>query len=161
MTDPVFGTDLGRVEQEVGRLAEEAATRADALHAVSRQVSAISITEASRDGVVRVTVDATGAVTNLEISDRSRELPGAVLASKVLTTMRTAQARISGRVADIVAESGIHDPATASALVSSYEQRFPEPQPPWANQVRPSAAPSRPKRADQNDDDEWDAAVTE
>lgn len=172
MTDPVFGVDELRTEQELQRWAAAAAAKAEKYQVVSQQVATVAITEVSRDGVVRVTVDATGALANLEIADQHRDLPGAALAASVLATMRKAQSRIAGRVSEIVAEVGVEDKGTASALVSSYQQRFPEPEPetpPWAAQVRPPAPPhaappppQAPARRRVDDDEDWEGpSVTE
>ena len=186
MTDPVFGVDEMRTEQEIQRWAAAAAAKAEKYQAVAQQVATVHITEVSRDGIVRVTVDATGALVNLEIAEQHREVAGAALAATVLATMRKAQARIAGRVSEIVAEVGVEDKGTASALVSSYQQRFPEPEPetpPWAAQVRPSAPqphqpapppppqqplrrpvepPQQPARRRVDDDEDWEGpSVTE
>lgn len=173
MTDPVFGVDEMRTEQELQRWAAEATAKAEKYQAVSQQVAGVNITEVSRDGIVRVTVDATGAVVNLEIADQHREVVGAALAASVLATMRKAQARIAGRVSEIVAEVGVEDRGTASALVSSYQQRFPEPEPetpPWAAQVRPpqpaqqapAPPPQQSARRRVDDDEDWEGpSVTE
>ncbi|GAA3887237.1 YbaB/EbfC family nucleoid-associated protein [Saccharothrix violaceirubra] len=163
MTDPVFGTDEVRTEQEIARWAEGVAKKAERYQDLNRRVADVTIREVSRDGLVRLTVDATGALRELEISDKSREVGGASLAASIMATMRRAQSRISGAVAEAVAEAGIVEPGTAQALVSSYERRFPEPKadvPPWADQVRPSAPP--PSRRTAPDDEDWDGpSVTE
>ncbi|WP_433269618.1 YbaB/EbfC family nucleoid-associated protein [Actinosynnema sp. CS-041913] len=163
MTDPVFGGDEVRTEQEIARWAAGVAAKAEQYQAVSRQVAEVNVNEVSKDGLVRLTVNAAGALQNLEISDKAREVSGASLAASIMTTMRRAQSRIAGAVAEIVTAVGVQEPGTADALVSSYRQRFPEPAsdtPPWADQVRPSAPP--PARRPVQDDEDWDGpAVTE
>ncbi|GAA1335271.1 YbaB/EbfC family nucleoid-associated protein [Saccharothrix algeriensis] len=163
MTDPGFGGDEVRTEQEIARWAEGVAAKAEKYREVSRQVADVTVDEASRDGLVRLSVNAAGALQHLDISERSRELSGAALAASIMTTMRRAQSRIAGRVAEIVAAAGVEEPGTADALVSSYRQRFPEPAsdaPPWADQVRPSPPPAR--RPAHDDEEDWDGpSVTE
>ncbi|RKT53053.1 YbaB/EbfC family nucleoid-associated protein [Saccharothrix australiensis] len=163
MTDPVFGGDEIRTEQEIARWAAGVAAKAEKYQAVSRQVADVTVDEASGDGLVRLSVTASGALASLEISDKSREVSGAALAATIMATMRRAQSRLAGRVSEIVAAVGVDEPGTAEALVSSYRRRFPEPAPdapPWADQVRPSAPP--PARRPVQDDDDWDGpAVTE
>ncbi|WP_306749073.1 YbaB/EbfC family nucleoid-associated protein [Saccharothrix yanglingensis] len=164
MTDPVFGGDEVRTEQEIARWAAGVTAKAEKYQEMSRQVAGVSITEVSRDGLVRLTVDATGAMQTLEISERASG--GAQLAATILTTMRRAQSRIAGAVSDVVGAVGIREPGTADALVSSYRRRFPEPPsdtPPWADQVRPTAPPPPPPtRRPVQDDDDWEGpSVTE
>ncbi|MBB5957683.1 acetyl-CoA acetyltransferase [Saccharothrix tamanrassetensis] len=163
MTDPVFGGDEVRTEQEIARWAAGVAAKAEKYQVLSRQVADVKINEVSRDGLVRLSVAASGALENLEISDKAREVSGAALAASIMTTMRRAQSRIAGAVSEIVTAVGVEEPGTVDALVSSYRQRFPEPSsdtPPWADQVRPSAPP--PARRPVQDDEDWDGpSVTE
>jgi DNA-binding protein YbaB len=129
MSEPVFGVDGARTEQELDRWAAQVAERAERYQDMQRQVSAISSTESSSDGVVRVTVDSGGVLTDLRITDAARELAGQQLASLVLTTMRRAQSRLTGQVAEIMETTVPEDAQTVDAVVSGYRQRFPEPEP--------------------------------
>ncbi|GAA3868824.1 YbaB/EbfC family nucleoid-associated protein [Saccharothrix violaceirubra] len=146
--------------EEIERWTRAAETNAANLRTVADRVAAVRVTETSRDGLVRVTVEPSGAVSGLEISDRCRGMSGAELSAAVLATMRKAQSRLAGEVSGVV--QGTVDGDTATALVASYEQRFPEPEPdspPWADQVRPST-PARPRRPAADED--WDGPqVTE
>jgi DNA-binding protein YbaB len=163
VTDPVFGGDEVRTEQEIARWVAGVAAKAEKYQDVSRRVADVNVTEVSRDGIVRLTVNASGALANLEISDKSREVSGAALAASIMNTMRRAQSRLAGVVSEIVTDVGVEEPGTAEALVSSYRERFPEPPsdlPPWADQVRPSTPP--PPRRPVQDDEDWDGpSVTE
>lgn len=144
-----------RTEEEIRRWAAAAQQDAQRHLEVQHRVAAVTITEASRDGLVRVTVDATGAVRDLDISDRVRDLSGTAVAGAVLATMRRAQARIAGQVGEIAQRSGVD----GAALVSSYRQRFPEPPPESSWAPRHTAAP--PRRQEFQDDDWEYPAVTE
>ncbi|MEU4802748.1 YbaB/EbfC family nucleoid-associated protein [Actinosynnema sp. NPDC023587] len=163
MTDPVFGGDEVRTEQEIARWVAGVTAKAEQYQEMSRQVAAVAVNEVSKDGLVRLSVGASGALQNLEISDKSREVSGAALAASIMATMRRAQSRIAGRVSEIVTAVGVAEPGTADALVSSYSRRFPEPSsdtPPWADQVRPTTPP--PARRPVQDDEDWDGpSVTE
>ncbi|CCH28677.1 YbaB/EbfC family nucleoid-associated protein [Actinosynnema sp. NPDC047251] len=163
MTDPVFGGDEVRTEQEIARWVAGVAAKAEKYQEMSRQVAEVAVAEVSKDGLVRLSVGASGALQNIEISDKAREVSGATLAASIMTTMRRAQSRIAGRVSEIVTAVGVEEPGTADALVSSYRQRFPEPSsdtPPWADQVRPTTPP--PARRPVQDDEDWDGpSVTE
>ncbi|WP_233158257.1 YbaB/EbfC family nucleoid-associated protein [Actinokineospora bangkokensis] len=129
MSQPQFGGDGYQTEQEVRRWAADVEAKAQRYQQMQAEVAAVSVTESSRDGVVRVTVDATGAVTDLDIGDRHAELSGAELSREVLTTMRRAQSRITGSVAEVMERTVGDDPQTVAAVVGSYRERFPEPEP--------------------------------
>ncbi|MCG8916699.1 YbaB/EbfC family nucleoid-associated protein [Actinokineospora sp. PR83] len=129
MSLPSFGGDGFRTEQEMTRWAADVEAKAERYRAMQAEVAAVAVTEVSRDDVVRVTVDTTGAVTALEISDRNREMPGRELSALVLATMRRAQSRITERVAEVMERTVGDDPGTVAAVVGSYRERFPEPEP--------------------------------
>ncbi|SHG10674.1 YbaB/EbfC family nucleoid-associated protein [Streptoalloteichus hindustanus] len=176
MGEPVFGLDGARTEQELDRWAAEVTAKAERYQDMQQQVSSISSTAASSDGAVRVTVDSSGVLTGLEISDRVRQMSGSEVAALVLTTMRRAQARITDQVAEVMRSTVGDDAQTVEAVVGNYRQRFPEPEPEEATgsvgaeemrfapgddaddtdeaePPRPTPPPrSRPRR---DDDEEW------
>lgn len=116
-------------EQELDRWVADAKAKAERYQAMQDEVASVSVTESSADGVVTVTVDAGGTVTDLVITDRSRELSGSRLASLVLSTMRRAQSRIPARVAEIMSSTVGDDTETVATVVGNYQNKFPEPPP--------------------------------
>lgn len=173
MSQPSFGVDGHRTEQELRRWAADAQAKAERYQEMQTQVAEVTVTESSRDDVVRVTVGSSGLVTDLRISDRSREMSGAELADLVLTTMRRAQSKITGMVADVMQRTIGDDPAAMASVVESYQRRFPEPEPepePVAHtgdedlrigeltdetpRTPPAKPPQRPRPKD-DDEDEW------
>ncbi|MFB9429588.1 YbaB/EbfC family nucleoid-associated protein [Streptoalloteichus tenebrarius] len=171
MSEPMFGLDGARTEQELERWAAEVTAKAERYQTMQQQVSAISSTAASSDGTVRVTVDSSGAVTGLEISDRVRQMSGSEVAALVLSTMRRAQARITDQVAEVMRSTVGDDAQTVRAVVDNYRQRFPEPEPEESTgsvgveemRIGPEdeAEPPRPtppppgRRRDDGDDEDW------
>ncbi|CRK60573.1 hypothetical protein [Alloactinosynnema sp. L-07] len=171
MTQPRFGGDGFQTEQEMRRWAADIEAKAQRYQSMQAEVATVTVTEVSRDDVVRVTVDATGAVTDLVISDKSRDLPGAELSTMVLTTMRRAQSKITEQVAEVMVRTVGDDEQTVNAVVDSYRQRFPEPEPdlerPTVSTVeemrlgdvpeddeQPPRRPQRPRPPHDDDDDE-------
>jgi DNA-binding protein YbaB len=150
VTEPNFGSDGPRTELELERWAAGVAAKAERYQDMQRQVTAVSSTETSRDGVVTVTVDSAGAVTDLRITDQVRNLAGAEVAQLVLTTMRRAQSRITEQVADIMQTTVGEDSQTVDAVVSNFRNRFPEPEP-----EQPSRGVVRERRIGHQDDDDW------
>ncbi|GAA3022666.1 YbaB/EbfC family nucleoid-associated protein [Actinokineospora globicatena] len=178
MSQPSFGGDGFQTEQELRRWSAGVAAKAERYQEMQTEVAAVSVTESSREDFVSVTVDATGAVTDLVISERSREISGAELSELVLRTMRLAQSRITEQVAEVMTRTVGDDPQTVAAVVDSYRARFPEPEPeperPTASTVdemrlgrvddgdepprqRPgrSTRPSHDDPDDDNPDDDW------
>jgi DNA-binding protein YbaB len=144
MTDP-----------EYARWAAAVATESEKYQRVSRRVTEAVVHESSRDGLVKVTVGASGVLRDLEISDQARGVSGATLAASIMTTLHRAQSRIADAVSEIVTEIGMDAPGDAEALVSSYRRRFPEPAPDTPPRRRPA-------RDHAQDDEDWDGpAVTE
>jgi DNA-binding protein YbaB len=173
VSQPSFGVDGYQTEQELRRWAADVQAKAERYQSMQAQVAEVTVTESSRDDVVQVTVGSSGVVTDLRISDRSRELSGAEIANLVLTTMRRAQSKITEKVADVMQRTVGDDPAAVASVVRSYEQRFPEPEPEPEPAARngdeemrlgelpdeaprtppPAGPPRRPRR--QDDDDDW------
>jgi DNA-binding protein YbaB len=170
VSQPSFGVDGYQTEQELRRWASEVQAKAERYQAMQSQVAEVSVTERSRDDVVTVTVGSNGLVTDLRISDRSREMSGAEIAALVLNTMRRAQSRITNQVAEVMQRTVGDDTAAVTAVVRSYQQRFPEPEPEPEPKTAvedmrlgeiheerpqpPTPPPPRPTRQRPRDDDE-------
>jgi DNA-binding protein YbaB len=176
VSEPSFGVNGYQTEQEIHRWAADVSAKAERYQAMQAQVAEVSVTESSRDDVVTVTVGSSGAVTDLRISDRGRELSGAALSELVLTTMRRAQSKITEKVADVMQRTVGDDPAAVASVVRSYQQRFPEPEPEppapggdeemrlgelteEAPRTPPAGAPPRPQRHADDEDDWGDPTV--
>ncbi|WP_433269610.1 YbaB/EbfC family nucleoid-associated protein [Actinosynnema sp. CS-041913] len=152
MAGSAGGDEPPRTVEEMARWTADVVARAEKYEALNRRVSAVSVTEVSRDGVVRVTVDASGALLNLEISDRAKEFSGQTLAAHILATLRRAQSRIAGEVSRLAVDVAADNPTAAAALVSSYRRQFPEQPDAWTGPTRQRPAP----------DDDWESpSVTE
>ncbi|SBT69008.1 YbaB/EbfC DNA-binding family protein [Micromonospora sediminicola] len=101
----------------------ERAARAQAL---SDEVAAMSATAEGAQGAVRVTVAASGAMTDLRLDDRVLRWRPDEIAATVLAVMRRAQGRLAAQVAEAAAGTVGADSETARAVVGSYAARFPE-----------------------------------
>ena len=89
----------------------------------------VSVTESSPDGGIKVTVNSGGVLTGLVITDEAADAPGARIAEQVLATMRRAQARIAGRMDEVLRETAADDPGLRERVLGVYHDRFPEPEP--------------------------------
>ncbi|RZU48483.1 YbaB/EbfC DNA-binding family protein [Krasilnikovia cinnamomea] len=104
--------------------AQEQAARA---HELSRQLQERSVTVASADGEVRLTVDSAGGLAGLEFGRGASELSLEDLAALVLQTSRRAQARLAESMSEAVAQVFGQGSETASFVSQAYAERFPRP----------------------------------
>ena len=142
MGDPLTGRDLTAQIDQWSAAAREKAERYQAMQARAGQVS---VTESSQDGLVTVTVDSAGNVSDLRITDRVKELSGAQISATVLLTLRRAQARLPEKLAEVMAETIGDDQQTMDVIVGNYRAKFPEPP---SDEPTPPARPPSPPSGD-------------
>ncbi|EFL11055.1 predicted protein [Streptomyces sp. AA4] len=128
MSDPLSG-GAGDAAARVDQMVAQAKQKAQRYQAMQAAVGQVSVTETGKDGLVTVTVDSAGNVTDLRITDQVRELSGAQVAAAVLTTLRRAQARLPDRLGEVMAETIGDDRQTVDTIVGNYRAKFPEPEP--------------------------------
>lgn len=126
----------------------DAETNAARYRQLSDGMDQVTVTETAPDGNVTVTVNVNGVVTDLRISERATGMPGPRLATAVLTTMRRAQSRLAGRVAELMRDTVGQDTGLADTVVSDYQQKFPAPPEPQrpapVDEIPIAQAPPRP-----------------
>ncbi|WP_116201348.1 YbaB/EbfC family nucleoid-associated protein [Amycolatopsis circi] len=113
----------------IDRMVAEAKAKAERYQAMQTAAGQVSVTETGKDGLVTVTVDSSGNVTDLRVSDQIRELSGDRIAAAVLGVLRRAQARLPERLGEVMAATIGDDQATVDTIVGNYRARFPEPEP--------------------------------
>jgi DNA-binding protein YbaB len=101
--------------------------RAAAAQSLSDQVAKLKVAASDGDRMITVTVNGSGVMIDLRLSQEAARLNMDDLASMILHTMRRAQAALADRVADIAHRTVGRDSDTASAVVFSFEHRFPVP----------------------------------
>jgi DNA-binding protein YbaB len=126
----------------------QVAENAARFRALQERLSSLSITEASGDGAIKVTVSASGLLTNLVLRERWHPEPLPALAAEILDCVRRAQARIPDLLRQAMFDTvGSQDPST-HLLLAEARERFPEPAP-----AQPRSAPG-PTAGDKGDWDE-------
>ena len=120
----MFDTDSDRMERKLSQWTQGFASKAAQFQAMRTQVEQVRVTEASTDGAVRVTVDSTGALTDLALNEKIRDLSPPELATQVMTCLRRAQRQLAPRVhlAMQAAVGGEDD--LVERVVSGYRERF-------------------------------------
>ncbi|HET9143019.1 YbaB/EbfC family nucleoid-associated protein [Actinophytocola sp.] len=116
---------------------------------LTTRLASLSITESSGDGAVKVTVSATGLLTDLVLRDRWHPEPLADVAAEIMACLRRAQARIPDLLRDTMFDVvGPDDPGT-HLLLQDARERFPEPP---EQQPRKARTPER----DRDTTGDWD-----
>lgn len=120
---------------------------------LAEHLARLSITEASGDGTVKVTVSANGLLTDITLRERWHPTPLPAIAEEIMDCVRRAQARIPEllrqAMSDIV---GDEEPGTGM-LLDEAARRFPEPEDTAVEPKRPAAP--RARTSPQQDEDYW------
>jgi DNA-binding protein YbaB len=125
-----LNADPDEVERRIAQWAEGFAAKAGRYQAAQAQIEQIRTSATSQDGAVRVTVRADGSITDLEFSERIRTLPLRELSARILTTMRSAQAKVVDQVAETMTDQlGDEDAQTRTLMLDEFRSRFPDPEP--------------------------------
>jgi YbaB/EbfC DNA-binding family len=122
------GMEPGQAGQALIGWADQLERKAEAYRGLHHRMSQLSVTEASTDGMVRVSVDARGVPTELTLTDRARGADPARLSAELMTCLRRAQHTLATQVQDLVATSVLgNEDAAAAQIVASYRGRFGDP----------------------------------
>jgi DNA-binding protein YbaB len=93
---------------------------------LSDDIQAATVTCESRGGEVVVTVDSSGGLADLRLTDRAARLSLEDLANLIMGTSRRAQAQMAKRMHDMATGVLGADSETAGFISSVYAEKFPE-----------------------------------
>jgi hypothetical protein len=94
---------------------------------LSQRMQHTTASAKSRGAEVVATVDHSGGLADLRLSDRAMRLPATELAAIILHTSRQAQAAMAQQMGDMVRGLYGSDSDTASFIANTYAEQFPEP----------------------------------
>jgi len=117
------GRDLDEAERLVDEWQAGFEQRAAQARALSTRLAALTATAESEDGLVKVTVGASGGISDLTLKEEIRDQPAATTARLILTTMRAAQASLATAATEATAETVGVDSETGKAIIASYAAR--------------------------------------
>lgn len=117
------GRDLDEAERLVDEWQAGFEQRAAQARALSTRLAALTATAESEDGLVKVTVGASGGISDLTLKEEIRDQPAATTARLILTTMRAAQASLTAAATEATAETVGVDSETGKAIIDSYAAR--------------------------------------
>ncbi|MFY9808405.1 MAG: YbaB/EbfC family nucleoid-associated protein, partial [Pseudonocardiaceae bacterium] len=121
----MYDTDPDEMQRRLSQWTQGFAEKAEQFHAMRAQVEQVQVTESSRDGAVRVTVDSGGMLTDLALTDRIREMSPPELAAQVMACLRRAQQQLAPLVQDAMQATVGEEPVVEKVL-SGYRERFGE-----------------------------------
>jgi DNA-binding protein YbaB len=120
-----LGGDLDAADRWIDDWESTIQRRAAQAKALSERAAGMTATARSTDGVVEVTVDSSGAVTRLQLSERIRSRPAHETSDEILAVMRAAQAQLARQMAEAADEVGAGD--IGRTIAASYADRFTPP----------------------------------
>ncbi|MFJ2085618.1 YbaB/EbfC family nucleoid-associated protein [Micromonospora chokoriensis] len=123
----MLGQDPDAAQEMLNSWTAELSARAQAAADLSERVAVLAASATSADGVVRVTVDASGALTDLRLDDRVQRMRGSELASIIMATVARAQAGLTEQVMVAVHDTVGTDSETGRAITDTFARRFPKP----------------------------------
>ncbi|HKR51024.1 MAG TPA: YbaB/EbfC family nucleoid-associated protein [Pseudonocardiaceae bacterium] len=122
----MFGADPDQAERQLSQWAQGFADQAERFGAMRARVEQIQVAESSSDGAVRVTIDSSGALIDLALTDKISGMLPSEVAALVLACMRRAQRQLAGRVRHAAATTVGAEEPVVEHVVSGYRQRFGE-----------------------------------
>jgi DNA-binding protein YbaB len=106
-------------ERSLGRRAEQA-------QELARRTAELTATARSRDGLVEVTVGATGRVERIHLDERTRQQSAEVTARDLMETLRAANAALLKQFQETTAETVGAETETGRMLVAGLRKRLGE-----------------------------------
>jgi hypothetical protein len=113
--------DLDAAQRWVDRWETDPAERAREL---SGRLGGLTASAHDEAGLITVTVDAGGSVTDLGLDERIREQPAARTAQEILATIRRARARLLARISDETARAYGQDNPLTESILAPYRERL-------------------------------------
>jgi hypothetical protein len=117
------GQDLDQAERMIDEWQAGFDERAARARAMSARLLALTAAAESDDGLVRVTVGASGAIAGLDLREGIRDRPAAETARAILSTLRAAQAALTEAATAVTAETIGAGSETGKAVIASYVAR--------------------------------------
>jgi hypothetical protein len=118
----MLGDDLTGADRWIDDWESSIQRRAEQAKAFSQRAAGLTASASSKDGAIEVTVDSSGGVSGLKLSERIRSRPAHETADEILATIRAAQAQLSRRVAEVADEVGAGE--IGRTIAASYATRF-------------------------------------
>jgi len=117
------GRDLDAAERLVDDWQAGIEERAAQARALSARLASLTATARSADGLISVTVGASGGISDLSLEEGIRRQWADETARAILATLRAAQAALTEAATEVTAETVGADSETGKAVIASYVAR--------------------------------------
>jgi hypothetical protein len=131
VVDDGLSADLDAAERWVEGWQSGIEARAAQARAMSHRLAELTGKAYSGDRSVEVTVDSSGAMTDLQLDERIRKWPAARTGREILAVMRAAQAQVRREATKVVAETVGLDSPTGRAVADAFARLPDAPQGGW------------------------------
>lgn len=91
---------------------------------MSDQLQNVQVTATDPNGLTEVTVDSTGALVGLRLTDRIQRTDPNVVAQAIMGTLRDAKNKVADRSQEIIAETVGTESAAARAIAESVDRQL-------------------------------------
>jgi DNA-binding protein YbaB len=92
--------------------------------AMSDQLQDVQVTAADPNGLAQVTVDSTGSLLDLRLTERIHQTDPAAVAQAIMSTLRDAKNKVADRSQEIIAETVGTESAAARAIADSVDRQL-------------------------------------
>lgn len=92
--------------------------------AMSDQLQNVQVTAADPNGLAQVTVDSTGSLLDLRLTERIHQTDPAAVAAAIMSTLRDAKNKVADRSQEIIAETVGTESAAARAIAESVDRQL-------------------------------------
>jgi DNA-binding protein YbaB len=92
--------------------------------AMSDRLGRLRVSAEDGDGIAEVTIDSTGALVDLQLSQRTQRVAPDVVARAVLRAIRTARLQAAERTREVIVETMGPDSVAARAIAERVEQQL-------------------------------------
>ncbi|MEO6083234.1 MAG: YbaB/EbfC family nucleoid-associated protein [Umezawaea sp.] len=112
---------------------------------MSERLQGVRVTASDSGGLTEVTVDSTGALVDLRLTDKIGKVSPAVVARTIMATIGDAKAKLADRSQDIIADTVGTDSPAGRAIAENIGRH-----------LRGGPAPERATPARRDDDEDYD-----
>jgi DNA-binding protein YbaB len=120
----MLGSNPDQMQRRVSQWEHRFTGAATRFHAMRTEVERIRVSESGAGGAVEVTVDAQGALTELALTDKIRNMPPGELAAQVMACVRRAQQQLPSRVRRAMEATVGDQQRLIDQVVGVYRERF-------------------------------------
>ncbi|WP_192909809.1 YbaB/EbfC family nucleoid-associated protein [Gandjariella thermophila] len=115
------------MERQIDQWAAQVHDKARRYQELKEDLAAISSTATAANGAIKVTVGASGLLTNLELTEDVRTMRAHYLAAQIMDAIRKAQSTLGAQVTELMQQRVGEDTQSIAVVAANYARQFPQP----------------------------------